>query len=172
MERLYNFKDSKEVGELGEQTVKNYLLSKPNIEEIVDVTKNRNYWEKDIDFIVRFIDGKEIVIEIKTDTYTTNNMFFETISSIEAQTPGCMYKTKAKYLFYYFINAGELYVIEVEPYREWFEKNRHNFRGCKVNNVGYTTYGYIIPLVLFKSKFHKYREYKYDPETKGFNKIL
>lgn len=88
MEKLYNFKDSKEVGELGEQTVKNYLLSKPNIEEIVDVTKNRNYWEKDIDFIVRFIDGKEIVIEIKTDTYTTNNIFFETISSIESQTPG------------------------------------------------------------------------------------
>ena len=28
MEKLYNFKDSKEVGELGEQTVKNYLLSK------------------------------------------------------------------------------------------------------------------------------------------------
>ena len=52
MEKLYNFKDSKEnvslnnayldskeVGERGEQTVKNYLLSKPNIEEIVDVTK-------------------------------------------------------------------------------------------------------------------------------------
>ena len=93
-------------------------------------------------------DSKEYTIEVKTDKWRTPNIYFETISSIENNTPGCMYKTEADYIFYYFLAYKELYMLKRKDYVEWFDKNKLHLEECRpkeVRNTNYTSAGYIVP---------------------------
>lgn len=93
-------------------------------------------------------NSKEYTIEVKTDKWRTPNIYFETISSIENNTPGCMYKTEADYIFYYFLAYKELYMLKRKDYVEWFDKNKLHLEGCRpkeVRNTNYTSAGYIVP---------------------------
>ena len=104
-------------------------------------------------------NGNVITVEAKADKVPSSNIFFETISDIEKNTLGCMYKTEADYVFYYFIAFKELYILKREPYVNWFKKEHLYLWGCrpkKVRNEAYDsngflyyywTYGYIIPKI-------------------------
>lgn len=156
-ERIYDFKTSNELGKIGEEITEKYLDQSNKVKSYINVTKNKKYQNKDIDFIVKTNKQKIITIESKADQWDTSNIFFETISNIEKNTLGCMYKTEADYVFYYFIAFKELYILKREPYVNWFKKEHLYLWGCrdkKVNNKAYDSngflyyyqsYGYIIP---------------------------
>ena len=51
-------------------------------------------------------------IEIKGDRkHFTGNFFFETVSNLNKNTKGCMLYTESDYVFYYFIDTCDLYLI-------------------------------------------------------------
>lgn len=134
-QKIHYMQDSVKVGELGEKAVMDFLLTKNYVQNYLDVRGDKTYWEKDVDYFVMFIDKSCHPIEIKTDTYShTGNIFYEDISCIERNTPGCFQKTKARWLFYYFVNDGTLYIIHVKKFREWYEGNKHRFRTTTVTN--------------------------------------
>ena len=93
--RTYNFSDSINVGNRGEAIIKDFLAQDPKIKEIIDVSYIPEYQSKDIDFLVEFINGETKSIEVKTDTYISKNIFFETMSNKENNVLGCMYKSEA-----------------------------------------------------------------------------
>ena len=105
---VHNFKKSINVGDYGEQIIKSYLEDNPNIVSIIDVSKVKEYQDKDIDFIVKLKNDEDISIELKTDTYDTGNIFYEAISNQEYNVLGCMIKSKAKCLFYYIFSLVEI----------------------------------------------------------------
>lgn len=156
-EKTYNFKTSNELGKFGESIAKKYFDQSNKISSYLDVTDDDIYREKDIDFILNMKNGNVITVEAKADKVPSSNIFFETISDIEKNTLGCMYKTEADYIFYYFIAFKELYILKREPYVNWFKKEHLYLWGCedkKVRNEAYDsngflyyywTYGYIIP---------------------------
>ena len=116
--KLYDFKSSLQTGKIGEELVLNWIINNEKIKEFQDVREVDLYRKKDIDFIVTMWDSKEYTIEVKTDKWRTPNIYFETISSIENNTPGCMYKTEADYIFYYFLAYKELYMLKRKDYVE------------------------------------------------------
>lgn len=132
---VHNFNKSINVGNCGEQAIKSYFETNPNIVNIIDVSKDKEYRDKDIDFIVELKNGKSISIELKTDTYDTGNIFYEAISNKEYNVLGCMIKSKAKCLFYYFIKTKELYIIDFKAYKKWVNKNNERFVRKKIKNI-------------------------------------
>lgn len=111
--------------------------------------------------MIDFINGKQATVEIKTDTYKTGNMFFETISNEEYQTKGCLMKTNADFLFYYFSNYqnGVLYIFKMKAFREFVLNNLSHFRMRRVTNTTHTSIGYIVPLSYIENNFSGYKKY-------------
>lgn len=162
--RIHEFNKSiNEVGKVGEGIILNYLKSNPNIEQVQEVQDEKYYQELDIDFLAKTHCGSEHSIEVKTDTYLSGNLFYETMSCIETGSKGCMDKTKADYLFYYFIKSNELYMIKVKEFREWFYDNKSRFSQKKIKNKRhnggiYTSEGYTIPKAVIEKEFLGYKK--------------
>ena len=160
--KIYEFNSSNKIGHQGEQFVKQWILElHPNVASITDVSDDKFYQRQDIDFVVDFTNGKQATVEIKTDTYKTGNMFFETISNEEYQTKGCLMKTNADFLFYYFPNYqnGVLYIFQMKAFRKFVLDNLSHFRMRRVTNTTHTSIGYIIPLLYIENNFSGYKKY-------------
>ena len=125
--QVYEFNKSLIVGEIGEKVVENYLSQLDNVKEVKSVRDIRRYQLKDIDFIVYMKDGKEFSVEVKSDSYKSGNLYYETKSCIEFNTKGCFEKAEADYIFYYFFNMGKLYMLKTIPFRNWVRKEINNF---------------------------------------------
>lgn len=111
--------------------------------------------------MVNFTNNKQATVEIKTDTYKTGNMFFETISNEEYQTKGCLMKTNADFLFYYFPNYqnGALYIFQMKAFRKFVLDNLSYFKERRVTNTTHTSLGYIVPLSYIENNFMEYKKY-------------
>lgn len=160
--KVYEFNSSNKIGHQGEQFVKQWILElHPNVTSITDVSDDKFYQKQDIDFLVDFTSGKQATVEIKTDTYKTGNMFFETISNEEYQTKGCLMKTNADFLFYYFSNYqnGVLYIFKMKAFRKFVLDNLPHFRERRVTNTTHTSIGYIVPLSYIENNFAEYKKY-------------
>lgn len=132
---VHDFNKSINTGDYGEQIIKSYFKTNPNIVDVIDVSKDKKYQDKDIDFIVKLKSGEDITIELKTDTYDTGNIFYEAISNKEYNVLGCMIKSKAKCLFYYFIKTKELYIIDFKAYKKWVNENNKRFKKKEIKNI-------------------------------------
>ena len=117
-----------EIGKQGEDHVLYYLHNRGKAKHIIDVRNIRTYQVIDVDFLVTFEDDKQYKVEVKTDTYKSGNIYWESISSEESGSDGCFEKTEADYLFYYYINWKRLYIFEMDKYREWFKEQESDFK--------------------------------------------
>lgn len=113
-------------GKKGEDQVIQYLLSQDYSLGLVDVRAERAAQQADVDFLLLRDNDVLCSIEVKTDSYSSGNMFFEEKS--DETRDGCMVVTKADYLFYFFINESVLYIIRIKPFRKWYERNKRRFR--------------------------------------------
>jgi len=133
----HNFADSIKVGKKGENIVYDWLMSRESVKNVIDVSDDRDYQKKDIDYIVQFHKGKNVSIEIKCDTYYhTGNFFLELISNDNKGTEGCLIYTEADYLFYFFDKVNILYIIPVKELQQWISENKDSgrFRKKKCGN--------------------------------------
>lgn len=74
--------------------------------EVVDVSNHTEYQGKDIDFLLTLPGGREISIEVKSDTFTgTGNVFLETVSNLSYGSRGWMEVSEAEVLVYIFVNG-------------------------------------------------------------------
>lgn len=151
----YEFETQNSIGKQGELIVKSLLASNKDVAKVLDVSKSIQYQKHDIDVIVITNDSKEIKYEIKTDSFLTGNLFFETISNTVRNTPGCMLYTKADYILYFFIRNNNLYKLPTIDFREWVISNEDKFKEKIVNNKCYQSKGLLIPLTLIENKFGK-----------------
>lgn len=98
--------------------------------EVEDVHDNEEYFNKDIDLIVKKWD-KQLSVEIKFDDYldnTTNNFFFEIVSNEERTTPGCFLMSEADILLYYATKPKTWYFFPLQELKKWFFEIRNNFK--------------------------------------------
>ena len=155
-EKVYNFKDSNNLGKIGESIVQNYILSTGK--EIIDVSGDKEYQDVDIDIIIITSKSQRFGVEIKTDYYDTGNIFFEIVSSINPFSSGCMFKTKSDFLYYFFIKTNELYILNTNKYREFVLNNMDRFKVKKVKNKNYESLGLLIPKEFLENNFEYYRK--------------
>lgn len=159
---VYSFDKSKDIGKNGEKTIIEYLKQIPEIESVVDVSDNPEYFDSDIDVIVK-IKGNPThrTIEIKTDTYNSGNIFFELISNNNKNTLGCSLVSKADFLFYYFINSNELYIIDLPKYRTWVLFNISMFKCKVVKSEYFMSCGILVPKKVLEKHFKKFKKIKF-----------
>lgn len=75
------------------------------------------------DFIARRQDkgkDREYSIELKAEEEHTGNLILELWSNKKWFTPGWMYTSHARYLFYFFTDNKILYVIDFISLKQWF----------------------------------------------------
>ncbi len=134
----HNWKDQKELGERGVFHILEWLYTLSNTVGVWDVQDDKEYQEKDIDLLWTVEPGdKEYTIEVKTDTYKSGNFFFETVSNVSKNTLGCFLKTEADFIFYYFIEMGQLFVLNTGAIQKWFleNKSRYNEKVLGTDNL-------------------------------------
>ena len=146
--KVHNFEDSNVIGAKGEELVIPLLQNKYPDKAIKDVRAIGEYRQKDIDFLLMNSDNTVYKsIELKTDSYAdsdtvnyyeamemmdkatgrvgvkrSKNLMVETISHVLYRTPGCLVKTEADEIYYYFINQDKIYVLDREPFQKWFKQ--------------------------------------------------
>lgn len=145
---VYDFSGRDKLAKIGEAVVAKFLKTLKNTEEIENVRNNKEYQRKDIDIILTLKNGSKVKIEVKTDSYVSGNMFYETISNDVKNEIGCFEKTEADYIFYYFINPSyrKIYIFNTETLREWKEKHKEEYELKRVFNFKYNSWGYTFPL--------------------------
>lgn len=163
--KIHNFEKSMKQGKAGEETIVRYIQSIEGVRRLYDVRENKAYQMIDIDFILETRGGKQQTLEVKADSYTTGNIFYETLSNVEHNIPGCMYKTRAEYLYYYFTVTGELYILDMVEYRKWVESEIRNPQTklerkklknrSRSNGVSHTE-GYLIPKSYLEQNFKRF----------------
>ena len=165
MEKIHNFKESLVIGELGEVKILDYLQRSAAVENIIDVRDNKMYRDIDVDLLVQMATGMELKLEIKTDTYRSGNMYYETVSAEETGSIGGFEKTQADYMFYYFINLQTLYILEMNEYRNWFGSKKEEFdflgyqkkpKNARWNGSTYTSVGYAFPVSILENENPKW----------------
>lgn len=145
--KVHDFSKSKTIGSQSAEVVRRWLERLPQTLGIISVEEHKRYQRRDIDFLWETAKGIYRV-EVKGDTvgHRTGNFFFETISNDRRRSPGCFMYTEADLLFYFMIKSGELYIMPVEPTREWFEREKDRFKKHRVPNRRYNTIGHLVPV--------------------------
>lgn len=165
MQKVHNFSESVKVGNKGEAFIIDYLEKSPNVKSILDVSDKKMYQEIEVDLILKMTNDEELKIEVKTDTYTSGNIYYETVSAVETKSVGGFEKTQADYIFYFFINLNTLYILERKEYQKWFRKNQEAFKekgyekkvlNNRWNGTKYTSVGYAFPVTLLEETPHRW----------------
>ena len=96
-------------------------------------------------------DGRTMNVEYKSgiQTYTTGNVFIETISVDTTGEPGWVFTCRADYIMYAALLNKKILVFIPARLRECVPALSQMFRTvhtCKNQNDGYNTHGIIVPL--------------------------
>ena len=148
------FSESLKEGESGEHVVWNLLQKSNTVRSVVDVRMDKDFQEKDIDFLVENDKRQFTAIEVKTDfkAHETGNLVYELSTSRHI---GCFEKTEAKYVMYYIPASKVVHMIDVVALRTYIHQTRPN-----EVRMGDNATGFLIPLKdLIKARVIK-RTYK------------
>ena len=122
--RVYGWQAQVDVGAEGVAAVASFLRQRGYVVE--DVSEDRDYQTQDIDLRIR---GKRQqrwrTVEVKTDTYTSGNLFLELTSS--SGKPGCVFKSRAQWWCYWLSQLGVLLVIDLPALQYWLLENGHAY---------------------------------------------
>lgn len=173
--KRHNFNKSYIHGKNGEDVVKRWFLTWQNVEKYEDVSDNPEFQQIDIDGIVWLKNGTHRTVEIKTDSYTTGNLFYETQSCVEMNTIGCMERTDAQYLYYYLTGLKCMYSLDMNAYRDWaltehvahpnILKDKQLENDSKNGTSIHHSAGFIVPITYLEEHFpHKFWK-KFDMST-------
>lgn len=179
--KIHCFDESLKRGAEGEKIVKSYLLSLPNVHKIVDMANNKLFYYKDVDFVIEFENRTKIMAEVKTDSYTSGNIYYETVSNQKYNVDGCMDKTAAHWLLYYFSAFDKLYVLKMDSYRTLCEKlikekhpamrEKRVLNKAKKPGETYTSIGYTLPLCVLEEMMPRNSIRIYKDIKKGLENI-
>ena len=136
MKNPYPFQKQLEVGKIGENFFKS-LDPKTR-----DVTGVPFYQDQDIDFI-----SNDHTYEVKTDTTTTGNFFFETT---QYGKTGAVFKSRAQYWVYYFSTLERAFVINLPDLQLFLMRAGRVFQERTV--VGGKAQGLVVPITYVETK--------------------
>lgn len=137
---MKEFSESIRYGEFGEHAIWNLLNKMKRTRSVVDVRKDKNFQEQDIDFLVEDLDRQFTPVEVKTDykAQETGNLVYELSTSGNI---GCFEKTQARYIIYYLPRIETAYFVEVSKLREFVKTTKP-----KVVKMGDYSQGYLLSI--------------------------
>ena len=147
------------------QYARNWLLAAEPGSRVHDVQDDPRFQHRGVDLLWELPSGEVRGIEVKGDRQPRRRRyFFELVSNLERDTPGCFLYSGADLLVYVFLAQGELHVLPLKAVREWFLPRaksyelRHTF--TQTGAIRYTTVGAVVPV---KDVQEAVPEVKYTP---------
>ena len=133
------------------QHARNWLLATEPGSRVHDVQEDPRFQHRGVDLLWELPSGEVRGIEVKGDRQPRRRRyFFELVSNLERDTPGCFLYSGADLLVYVFLAQGELHVLPLKAVREWFLPRaksyelRHTF--TQTGAIRYTTVGAVVPV--------------------------
>jgi hypothetical protein len=133
------------------QYARNWLLAAESGSRVHDVQEDPRFQHRGVDLLWELPSGEVRGIEVKGDRQPRRRRyFFELVSNLERDTPGCFLYSGADLLVYVFLAQGELHVLPLKAVREWFLPRaksyelRHTF--TQTGAIRYTTVGAVVPV--------------------------
>ena len=146
--KIYKIQEQLNKGKVGEEIIYWWLYNQNFY--IEDVRDEPGYQKEDVDFVI-FENGEQAKIEVKTDFYTTGNIFVELESTL-GKTRGCLLKTKSDFILYFFIKENKLFIIDTKEFQDYIVENKDRFPKKIVRNKGYDTLGITIPYKILQEE--------------------
>ncbi|WP_244238155.1 hypothetical protein [Corallococcus terminator] len=133
------------------QHARAWLLETEPGSRVHDVQLDPRFQHRGVDLLWELASGEVRGIEVKGDRNATRRRyFFELVSNLEKDTPGCFLYSGADLMVYVFLTQGELHVLPLPRVREWFLGRakdyalKHAF--TQTGAIRYTTVGAVVPV--------------------------
>jgi len=159
--------DLMQKGKYGESIVLQWLKENPNVNEVIDMREFRISQRLDVDCGIETLDRSLVLAEIKTDYNLgkTNNFIFEIfrinhfVDADKVFYLGWVFRSPAKYLFYYSPNENIIYRFTFKNIREtigqYIAKGKPQIISVPTDEQK-TTFNILIPQYLFNNKIQKF----------------
>ena len=129
-----------------------HLLAEAPGSRIHDVSEDPRFQHRGVDLLWER-DGQAVVgVEVKGDRQggRHGNFFFELVSNLEKDTPGCFLYSVADLLIYVFLDKREVHCLPMKDVRAWFipRAKQYPLKSTKTRtgHAIYTTVGAIVPV--------------------------
>lgn len=128
-----------------------FLLWKEPGSLLHDVQEDPRFRHRGVDLLWESPDGEVRGVEVKGDRRGRGKRyFFELVSNVEKNTPGCFLYSRADLYLYVFLEEREVHPLPMPRTREWFLAQPDGFplmhTTTKVGPVLYTTVGAVVPV--------------------------
>src|SRR5919198_2012668 len=152
MARSYSMRGLLGAAERAVQLSRTYLAWRAPGSLIHDVQLDPRFQHRGVDLLWERGASDVVGIEVKGDRQgRRGNYFFELVSNLEKDTPGCFLYSVADAYLYAFLDLGEVHHLPMPATREWFLAKGREFpirhTRTKTRAVMYTTVGALVPVV-------------------------
>ena len=132
------------------QYARDWLLATEPGSRVHDVQEDPRFQHRGVDLLWELPSGEVRGIEVKGDRQPRRRRyFFELVSNLERDTPGCFLYSGADLMLYVFLSQAELHVLPLKEVREWFLPRAKAYAlkhtSTKTGAIRYTTVGAIVP---------------------------
>ncbi|WP_254623907.1 hypothetical protein [Myxococcus sp. CA033] len=150
MARSFSMRGVQGAADRAVQHARTWLLETEPGSRVHDVQSDPRFQHRGVDLLWELPTGEVRGIEVKGDRNATRRRyFFELVSNLEKDTPGCFLYSGADLLVYVFLSQGELHVMPLKAVRDWFLPRakeytlKHAF--TQTGAIRYTTVGAVVP---------------------------
>lgn len=123
-EKTKDFERAASIGVIGEDVFIKYMnehLKEGKGSDLIDVRADKEYQEKDIDFVLENSELPNISFEVKTDTVLNNSITVVYWKDLHKQRPGWIQVTEADYIFLYKQQLNKAFLIKTNILKKYVE---------------------------------------------------
>lgn len=151
MGRSYSMRGVLGAAERAVQLSRVYLEWRAPGSLVHDVQQDPRFQHRGVDLLWERTTSEVKGIEVKGDRQgRRGNYFFELVSNLEKDTPGCFLYTVADAYLYAFLDLGEVHHLPMPATREWFLTRAKGFplrhTRTRMGVHTYTTVGAVVPV--------------------------
>ncbi|MBX5483653.1 MAG: hypothetical protein IRZ16_17660 [Myxococcaceae bacterium] len=151
MSRSYSMRGVQGAADRAVALVRQFVRTIDPTSVVHDVQADPRFQHRGVDLLWERAGHPVQGLEVKGDRQgRRGNYFFELISNLEKDTPGCFLYTLADAYLYVFLDLEEVHVLPMPATREWFLKKAKEFplrhARTKTGNATYTTVGALVPI--------------------------
>lgn len=151
MTRSYSMSGVQSTADRAVRLARNYLAFQAPEGRIHDVQGEPRFQHRGVDLLWERPGAPVAGVEVKGDRQARRgNYFFELVSNLERNRPGCFLYSMADILLYVFLEPRELHHLPMRETRDWFLPRATSFpqkaTQTRVGASRYTTVGAIVPV--------------------------
>ncbi|MCI0673745.1 MAG: hypothetical protein L0Y64_25125 [Myxococcaceae bacterium] len=169
MTRSYSMRGVMGAAERAVHLVRQHLLTSRPGSQLHDVSVDPRFQHRGVDLLWEQVDGSVLGVEVKGDRQPRRtNYFFELISNLERDTPGCFLYSHADLLAYVFLTQRELHLLPLARVREWFLPRAKGYTlrhtSTRTGAIKYTTVGAVVPVADVHGDVSGAERYRIEPD--------